>query len=65
MESFISTMETNALMGMNVARLIANDILGMITKTQQFVGDSEQNILRGETHGTSSDDVQPDTGKEL
>lgn len=25
MESFISTMETNALMGMNVAQLIADD----------------------------------------
>ncbi|KAK1753181.1 prenylcysteine lyase [Echria macrotheca] len=29
MESFISTMETNALMGMNVARLIIDDILGV------------------------------------
>lgn len=28
MESFISTMETNALMGMNVARLIVDGILG-------------------------------------
>ncbi|KAG6118566.1 hypothetical protein E4U14_006679 [Claviceps sp. LM454 group G7] len=28
MESFISTMETNALMGMNVARLIVDDVLG-------------------------------------
>lgn len=28
MESFISTMETNALMGMNVARLIVDDIPG-------------------------------------
>jgi len=28
MESFISTMETNALMGMNVARLIVNDLAG-------------------------------------
>lgn len=27
MESFISTMETNALMGMNVAQLIVNDYL--------------------------------------
>ena len=29
MESFISTMETNALMGKNVARLIIDDILGV------------------------------------
>ncbi|GAB1317890.1 Prenylcysteine lyase domain-containing protein [Madurella fahalii] len=29
MESFISTMETNALMGKNVARLLIDDILGM------------------------------------
>lgn len=29
MESFISTMETNALMGKNVARLIADDMLGI------------------------------------
>ncbi|KAG6191952.1 hypothetical protein E4U34_005141 [Claviceps purpurea] len=28
MESFISTMETNALMGMNVARLIVDDVMG-------------------------------------
>ena len=28
MESFISTMETNALMGMNVARLIVDDLVG-------------------------------------
>lgn len=31
MESFISTMETNALMGKNVARLIVDDILGLST----------------------------------
>jgi prenylcysteine oxidase / farnesylcysteine lyase len=30
-ESFISTMETSALMGMNVARLIVDDILGLQT----------------------------------
>jgi len=29
MESFISTMETNALMGKNVAKLIVDDILGV------------------------------------
>lgn len=29
MESFISTMETNALMGKNVARLIIDDVLGV------------------------------------
>lgn len=31
MESFISTMETNALMGKNVARLIVDDALGLST----------------------------------
>lgn len=31
MESFISTMETNALMGKNIARLIVDDILGLGT----------------------------------
>lgn len=31
MESFISTMETNALMGKNVARLIVDDMLGLET----------------------------------
>ena len=31
MESFISTMETNALMGKNVARLIVDDVLGLST----------------------------------
>ena len=29
MEGFISTMETNALMGKNVAKLIVDDILGV------------------------------------
>lgn len=29
MESFISTMETNALMGKNVAKLIVDDIVGV------------------------------------
>ncbi len=29
MEAFISTMETNALMGKNVARLIVDDMLGV------------------------------------
>ncbi|ETS85460.1 hypothetical protein PFICI_03485 [Pestalotiopsis fici W106-1] len=32
MESFISTMETSALSGMNVARLIMDDYLGLATK---------------------------------
>lgn len=37
MESFISTMETNALMGMNVARLIVDDILAG-TESVGFTG---------------------------
>jgi prenylcysteine oxidase/farnesylcysteine lyase len=30
MESFISTMETSALMGMNVARLVVDDYLNLL-----------------------------------
>lgn len=36
MESFISTMETNALMGMNVAKLIVNDMLGAVKEDPHF-----------------------------
>lgn len=36
MESFISTMETNALMGMNVAKLIVDDMLGAAKEEVNF-----------------------------
>jgi len=41
MESFISTMETNALMGMNVAQLILDDYL----QTLEDSGDGAQAII--------------------
>jgi prenylcysteine oxidase/farnesylcysteine lyase len=49
-ESFISTMETSALMGMNVARLIADDMLGVGGEEVHFLDsdaqDGEQVILQ-------------------
>lgn len=44
MEGFISTMETSALMGMNVAKLMADDFAGLVTggdvlKEEKVVGD--------------------------
>ena len=44
MESFTSTMETNALMGKNVARLIVDDIISLSND-----GNSAQNIVAPET----------------
>lgn len=44
-ESFISTMETSALMGMNVARLIVDDYLG-VTHVDEV--DQDQNVLGGQ-----------------
>lgn len=44
MESFISTMETSALMGMNVARLVVDDYLQLevlAEKEGEVVGKSE------------------------
>lgn len=41
-ESFISTMETSALMGMNVAQLIVDDYLEVLTKEG---GDYQQRVL--------------------
>lgn len=35
MESFISTMETSALMGMNVARLVMDDYLNVLGGEEQ------------------------------
>lgn len=50
MESFISTMETNALMGMNVAKLIVDDMLGAAKEEVNFSNsdgrDGEQVILQ-------------------
>ncbi|KAK6189326.1 hypothetical protein LQW54_013379 [Pestalotiopsis sp. IQ-011] len=54
MESFISTMETSALSGMNVARLIVDDYLGFAAKPEEddtvamLAGEPEQRIMQGE-----------------
>lgn len=40
-ESFISTMETSALMGMNVARLIVDDFLGIHHDDESAQGDAD------------------------
>jgi prenylcysteine oxidase/farnesylcysteine lyase len=37
MDSFISTMETNALMGMNVAQLIVDDYLNILEHEEKLV----------------------------
>jgi len=47
MDSFISCMETNALMGKNVARLIADDILGMPSKHEPTEGSLRVECDRG------------------
>ncbi|KAI0165247.1 prenylcysteine oxidase [Hypoxylon sp. FL1284] len=61
-ESFISTMETSALMGMNVARLIVDDYLG-VSHVDEVNGDDaglkgqeqeqEQNVLAGQQEKTA------------
>jgi prenylcysteine oxidase/farnesylcysteine lyase len=43
MESFISTMETSALMGKNVARLVVDDYLNIFR-----AGEGEQKVVKGE-----------------
>lgn len=47
MESFISTMETNALMGMNVARLVVDDYL-QLKEEKEVVKEGKQKIFHGE-----------------
>jgi prenylcysteine oxidase/farnesylcysteine lyase len=46
MESFISTMETNALMGMNVAKLILDDYLQLLEEPMENI--SQQAIFAEE-----------------
>jgi prenylcysteine oxidase/farnesylcysteine lyase len=52
MESFISTMETNALMGKNVARLIVDRMLGAEPDHASFIenigDDGGQRVLQEE-----------------
>lgn len=45
MDSFISTMETNALMGKNVARLLVDDILTAKESSNEFAGEEKQKII--------------------
>ncbi|KAI1139281.1 prenylcysteine oxidase [Hypoxylon sp. FL0543] len=51
-ESFVSTMETSALMGMNVARLIADDYLG-VTHVEEVEQVQAQNVLTGSQNETA------------
>ncbi|KAI0468208.1 prenylcysteine oxidase [Xylaria cf. heliscus] len=73
-ESFISTMETSALMGMNVARLIIDDYagipraeeeeLGALHKMPKYEGD-EQNVLAQHQDSTAASYGQPAEVNEL
>lgn len=51
MESFISTMETSALMGMNVARLVVDDYLQLAQDTGIGGGEGKQKVVTGEKKG--------------
>ncbi|KAI1377821.1 prenylcysteine oxidase [Hypoxylon crocopeplum] len=56
-ESFISTMETSALMGMNVARLIVDDYLGISHVDDEQ--EQSQNVLAGGQKDTATDYGRP------
>ncbi|KAI0835886.1 prenylcysteine oxidase [Hypoxylon sp. FL0890] len=56
-ESFISTMETSALMGMNVARLIADDYLG-VSHVEDVEQVQSQSVLTG-TQNESTAEYHP------
>lgn len=58
MESFISTMETSALMGMNVARLIIDDIEGV----QREKPDQDTFIVE-DSHKTEQQPIDKDAGE--
>ncbi|KAF8866212.1 Prenylcysteine oxidase [Acephala macrosclerotiorum] len=51
MESFISTMETSALMGMNVARLVVDDYLQLEQDTGRGMGEEKQKFVGEEKKG--------------
>ncbi|KAI1407148.1 prenylcysteine oxidase [Hypoxylon sp. FL1857] len=53
-ESFISTMETSALMGMNVARLIADDYLG-ISHVEDIEQVQSETVLTGSQNETTAE----------
>ncbi|KIH93943.1 prenylcysteine oxidase [Sporothrix brasiliensis 5110] len=63
MESFISTMETSALMGKNVARLIVDDIQGLSTgeTVAQGPGEQAKKMTKG---GKTVAGLQPDKGQQ-
>ncbi|CAK7241883.1 MAG: hypothetical protein STHCBS139747_003356 [Sporothrix thermara] len=54
-ESFISTMETSALMGKNVARLIVDDILGLETGGPVVMEDGQEDGKKAILAGTDDD----------
>lgn len=67
-ESFISTMETSALMGMNVARLIIDDYAGIPRAEEEELGamhtmpkyeEDEQNVLAQQQNNTAGHYGQP------
>ncbi|KAI1498007.1 hypothetical protein F5X99DRAFT_394855 [Biscogniauxia marginata] len=68
-ESFISTMETSALMGMNVARLIVDDYLGVSHSVagsgeEAVVEDADQNVLAEQQEKTAEEYGRPVSGEE-
>lgn len=48
MESFISTMETNALMGMNVAKLVVDDYQQLAEQKDVLI-EEKQKVMHGES----------------
>ncbi|KAI8944240.1 prenylcysteine oxidase [Xylaria longipes] len=73
-ESFISTMETSALMGMNVARLIIDDYAGIPRTEEEDSGamhampkyeEDEQNVLAQQQDSTAGSYGQPAEINEL
>ncbi|KAK8084551.1 Farnesylcysteine lyase [Apiospora hydei] len=60
-ESFISTMETSALMGKNVARLIADDYLGISSTKEENVsaglGHDREQVVLGGKQGVATDEL--------
>ncbi|KAG5930278.1 hypothetical protein E4U42_002490 [Claviceps africana] len=64
-ESFVSTMETSALMGMNVARLIADDFAGITRRGGRAAPASRAGPSRGEFHGSAREDFWDSMDSEM
>ncbi|KAG5949616.1 hypothetical protein E4U53_005819 [Claviceps sorghi] len=64
-ESFISTMETSALMGMNVARLIADDFAGITRRGGRAAPASRAGPSRGESLGSAREDFWDSMDSEI